>query len=47
MTLALPVAPSGMARPAFAGRTDYVLPVLHRRAGIVAAPLPHPPKSRA
>jgi len=47
MSLALPAAASGMALPAFVGRSDYDLPILHQPVGIVAAPIPHPPKSQA
>jgi hypothetical protein len=47
MSLALPAASSAMALPAFAGRPDYDLPNLQQPAGIVTAPLPHPPKSPA
>ncbi len=47
MSLALPVAPSGVTMPVFARRTGYALRTLRQPDGIVAAPIPHPPKSRA
>ena len=47
MSVALPVLPSSVALPAFAGRSDYARPVLLQPAGITAAPIPHPPKSNA
>jgi hypothetical protein len=47
MSLALPATSTGMALPAFAGQPDYDLPVLHPPAGIVTAPIPHPPKRLA
>jgi hypothetical protein len=47
MSLALPATASGVDLPAFAGRPDYDLPNLDPPAGIVTAPIPHPPKRRA
>ncbi len=47
MSLALPAASTGIALPAFAGRPDYDLPNLNPPAGIVTAPIPHPPKRLA
>jgi hypothetical protein len=47
MSLALPAATSGVALPAFAEMPGYDLPAEHQPAGIVTAPLPHPPKSIA
>jgi hypothetical protein len=44
MSLALPAASAGIALPAFAARPDYDLPNLNPPAGIVTAPIPHPPK---
>jgi hypothetical protein len=47
MSLALPVAPSGLVAPAFAQNQDYALGTPPQPVGIVTAPLPHPPKSAA
>jgi hypothetical protein len=47
MSLALPAVPSGVAQPAFSALPGYPLAVQRRPADIVAAPIPHPPKSIA
>lgn len=47
MNLALPATPSGIALPGIPERSRYALPGLLQPAGIVAAPIPHPPKSNA
>jgi len=47
MSLALLAAPSGLVAPAFPQRQDYDLRALPPPAGIITAPIPHPPKSNA
>ena len=47
MTLALPVAPSGLVAPACPNTPDYALRTPLQPVGIVTAPIPHPPKSAA
>ncbi|MDQ7249885.1 hypothetical protein [Dongia sedimenti] len=47
MTLALPVPLSGLLAPAFPNTQDYAVRTPLQPAGIVTAPLPHPPKSTA
>jgi hypothetical protein len=47
MALALPTLPSGLAQPVGAKMPRYDLRALRQPPGIVTAPIPHPPKSRA
>jgi hypothetical protein len=47
MSLALLAAPSGLVTPVFPQRQDYELRPLLPPAGIITAPIPHPPKSNA
>jgi hypothetical protein len=47
MSLALPALPSGLAAPALPKSQGYDLYNLPPPAGIVSAPIPHPPKSIA
>ncbi|GAB2174494.1 hypothetical protein [Dongia sp. agr-C8] len=47
MTLALPVAPSGVTAPAASEMRGYDFHTLLQPASITAAPLPHPPKPLA
>jgi hypothetical protein len=47
MSLALPAAPSGLIAPAVPTTQGYDLRTLPPPAGIVTAPIPHPPKSNA
>jgi hypothetical protein len=44
MSLTLPAPPSGLVAPAFPESQGYDLPTLSPPAGIVSAPIPHPPK---
>jgi hypothetical protein len=47
MNLALPTLPSGLALPVAAEMPRYDLRALRQPPGIVTAPIPHPPKTRA
>ena len=47
MNLALPTLPSGLALPVAAEMPRYDLHALRQPPGIVTAPIPHPPKTRA
>jgi hypothetical protein len=47
MNLALLTLPSGLAAPVVVETPPYNLRALRQPPGIVAAPIPHPPKTRA
>jgi hypothetical protein len=47
MTLALPAAPSALLAPAVPSTQDYAVRTPLQPAGVVTAPIPHPPKSAA